>query len=154
MPSTLDTNLLLAPLSLVRGGNHNNGSLSSQSEYGDYWSRQLNNAASGYYLHFRSGVVAPQKSDYRGRGFALRCLRARKTSQLHSIFLAPLSLVRGGYYLYSNGAQNSRSSFGYYWSRRLDSAASGDLMYFSSGGIFPQYFYYIGFGFALRCLAR
>ena len=71
-----------------------------------------------------------------------------------ALLLAPLSLVRGGYYFYYNGNLNHQSSYGYYWSRRLATATPGNYLDFYSGYVYPQYSYYRGIGFALRCLAR
>ena len=68
--------------------------------------------------------------------------------------LAPLSLVRGGYYFYYNGTLNNQSSYGYYWSRRLANATLGYYLLFSSGGVYPQNSNNRGLGFALRCLPR
>ena len=60
----------------MRGGyyNYDPGRLDLQSIYGGYWPRRLRTATNGNYLGFRSGVVHPQDSDYRGFGFTLRCL--------------------------------------------------------------------------------
>ncbi|MBO4675130.1 MAG: hypothetical protein J5601_03475, partial [Elusimicrobiaceae bacterium] len=71
-----------------------------------------------------------------------------------SLLLAPLSLVRGGNYNYGYGSLGSQSSFGYYWSQRLDNAANGYRLRFNSGNVYPQVSYYRGDGFSLRCLAR
>ena len=43
-----------------------------------------------------------------------------------------------------------RGSYGYYWSSTWDSARYARYLYFFSGGVSPQYYYYRFFGFALR----
>ena len=73
-----DTPLLLAPLSLVRGGSYscNTGSLFNQSGLGFYWSRRLDNTINGNFLFFYSGYpgyVGPQYNYDRGNGLSLRC---------------------------------------------------------------------------------
>ena len=57
----------------MRGGyyRYSNGNLSTQSSYGNYWTRRLNNATDGYDLNFGFGNVGPQYSNSRGNGFAL-----------------------------------------------------------------------------------
>ena len=135
----------------MRGGHYYypNGNLYNQSSNGYYWSRRLNNATAGGDLYFNSGYVYPQVSSYRGLGFAIRCLRARTTP-----ILAPLSLVRGGYYNYSNGNLDDQSINGRYWLQRLDNVTYGNYLYFHSGIIYPQYSVSRGRGFQLRCFVR
>ena len=139
----------------MRGGyyTYHTGNLDFQSSYGSYWSRRLNNVINGYYLGFYSGYVNPQFSNlYRGYGFTIRCLHARTTP-----ILAPLSLVRGGYYSYYYGILNYQSSRGSYWSRRLTNASYGyGLVFINSSDlnfVNPQYSSDRGSGFSLRCLA-
>ena len=61
--------------------------------------------------------------------------------------------MRGGLYYYSYGNLGSQSSYGYYWSRRLDNATRGNYLDFYSGRIYPRNSYDRGYAFALRCLA-
>jgi len=50
-----------------------------------------------------------------------------------------------------NGSSwSNRGSYGYYWSRSLNSAASGRYLVFYSGGVGPQYYGYRFNGFAVR----
>ena len=60
--------------------------------------------------------------------------------------------MHGGYYLYSGGTLNNQSSYGFYWSRRLTSAARGYYLGLNSGLVNPQANYDRGYGYALRCL--
>ena len=136
----------------MRGGyyTYHTGNLDFQSSYGSYWSRRLNNVINGYYLGFYSGYVNPQFSNlYRGYGFTIRCLHARTTP-----ILAPLSLVRGGYYFYSNGSLSSQANDGFYWLRQPNTPVNGNYLYVAVGYVVPQGTYYRGGGFVLRCLPR
>ena len=69
------------------------------------------------------------------------------------LLLAPLSLVRGGFYNYSTGNLGSQSSYELYWSRRLLNAIDGSLLSFDSGSVRPQNSRSRGDGFTARCLA-
>ena len=52
---------------------------------------------------------------------------------------------------YGDGTSwNSRGSNGYYWSASLLSATCGRYLYFYSGGVYPQDYYYRFLGFAVR----
>ena len=70
-----------------------------------------------------------------------------------TLLLAPLSLVRGGYYNYSSGNLDDQSTNGRYWLQRLDNATYGNYLYFHSDLIYLQYYVSRGRGFSLRCLA-
>ena len=48
----------------------------------------------------------------------------------------------------------SRGSIGYYWSGSLASATSGLLLYFYSGGVYPQYSYNRFYGFTGRAVQK
>ena len=76
------------------------------------------------------------------------------TTNDNGIQRAPLSFVRGGYYLYSNGGLNYRGSNGYYWEARVRSASVAYSLYFGSTFLAPQNHYDMGLGLSLRCLAR
>ncbi|MBR2543080.1 InlB B-repeat-containing protein [Candidatus Saccharibacteria bacterium] len=65
---------------------------------------------------------------------------------------APLYIIRHGY-VYANmlfGAGDSE----YYWSSTVSSATLARNPRFYSEAIYPEYEYYRGYGFSLRCLAR
>ena len=67
--------------------------------------------------------------------------------------LAPLSLVRGGQYAYSNGTLYRQSSNGFYWLWRLINTMDGSYLNFNSGSVNPPNYRERGFGLSLRCLA-
>ena len=76
------------------------------------------------------------------------------TANDNGIQRAPLSFVRGGYYLYSGGNLNYRGSNGYYWESRVGSGTTAYGLGFYSTDLTPQYGNLKGYGFSLRCLAR
>ncbi len=47
---------------------------------------------------------------------------------------------------------NNRGSFGFYWSASFDSAVSARLLYFDSGGVYPQGNDFRYYGFAVRAV--
>ena len=52
---------------------------------------------------------------------------------------------------FGNGSSwHGRGGYGYYWSASFLSARNARLLYFSSGGVFPQDSYYRYLGFAVR----
>jgi len=74
--SNADTALLMAPLGFARAGYYyyNNGSPVNQSSYGYSWSRRILSSTDSYYLVFGSSYVGPQRNNYRGSAFSVRCL--------------------------------------------------------------------------------
>ena len=74
--STGSTKLRQSPLAFVYAGyyDYRSGSLGNVGSYGDYWSRTALSGSSAYDLFFLSSGVFPQYDDYRGFGFALRCV--------------------------------------------------------------------------------
>ena len=73
--STGSTKLRQSPLGFVYTGYYYNaGSLNHEGSYGRYWSRTAYSGLRAYYLYFNSSLVNPQSNDYRGYGFALRCV--------------------------------------------------------------------------------
>ena len=66
----------------------------------------------------------------------------------------PLSFLRSGYYLYSNGGLGGRGSRGTFWSSFASSPAHSRSLYFGSTYLSPQNDYNKGNGFAVRCVAR
>ena len=73
------------------------------------------------------------------------------------IHFAPLSLVRAGYYEYSNGSLYQRGSGGENWESKANSARAYTL-YFTSGYLNPQNSTFYndgkGNGFSIRCTIR
>ena len=67
---------LLAPLSLVRGGNYyyDGGLLRYQVNNGYYYIRRAHASTEGNSLGFSSGHTSLQNNYTRGYGFTLRCL--------------------------------------------------------------------------------
>ena len=47
---------------------------------------------------------------------------------------------------------NNRGSNGYYWASSLNSSTYGRILYFNSGGVYPQNYYYRFFGFTVRAV--
>jgi len=70
-PDGVITTLFL-PASGNRGST--NAVLYAQGANGRYWSGSIM-GTSAYYLNFASNIIAPASSDYRGVGFALRCIK-------------------------------------------------------------------------------
>ena len=138
----------------MRGGYYFylNGLLYDQSDYGYYWLRRLDYAAKGHILLFYSWRTFTQDSYTRNYGFPVRCLALEKQANT-SLTLAPLSLVRGGNYRYDSGTLYNQSSYGRYWSQRLNNDVYGYFLYFNSGLVGPQFSSDRGHGFTLRCLA-
>ena len=75
-PENLDTTLLIPPLSFLRSGYYYSpsGDRGDRGFYGYYWSRRSYSSTSAYFLNFFSTYVNPQGGNFRGYGFALRCL--------------------------------------------------------------------------------
>ena len=71
-----DSKLLPLPMSFIRSGNYNQGSLSNRASSGFYWSSTASNNTIAYYLAFRSASLHPQfKDDYRkNNGLSVRCV--------------------------------------------------------------------------------
>ena len=70
-------NLSLYPLSFVRGGYVYpwNGSTRHLGDNSRYWATTAYpNASDAYYQYFNSANVYPSNSNYRARGFSVRCL--------------------------------------------------------------------------------
>ena len=68
-------NIRKSPLWFVRSGFINNGSLSSPTSGGYYWSSTVFNVNSSYYLNFNSNVVnSSNNGDYKHFGRTIRCL--------------------------------------------------------------------------------
>ena len=68
--------------------------------------------------------------------------------------ISPLSFLRSGRYSYESGSLDTRTSYGSYWSGRSYSITNSYYLSLWSTRLYPQYNYYRGTGFALRCLAR
>ena len=66
----------------------------------------------------------------------------------------PLTIIRSGYYYYSDGKLYNRASFGYYWSGRHSSIVNSYYLDFSSTRLIPQNGSERGRSFSIRCLAR
>ena len=66
----------LAPLYFVRSGSYYyyNGSMDALGSSGYYWSSTASNATNAYSLYFYGSGVYPQNTNYRGRGFSVRCV--------------------------------------------------------------------------------
>ena len=68
------TGLINNPVYMVRSGNVVDA-INYAGYYGYYWSSTVNNAASAYYLHFRSDSVSPAYSNlHRNYGRSVRCV--------------------------------------------------------------------------------
>ncbi len=74
--STGSTKLRQSPLDFVYTGkvHYNSGSLVNVGSHGFYWSRTVYAPTSAYTLYFSSSAVPPHDHNYRGYGFALRCV--------------------------------------------------------------------------------
>jgi uncharacterized protein (TIGR02145 family) len=62
-------------LPFAGGRDYSSSNVSNQGDYGFYWSSTRFNESSVYGLYFDSSDVYPQGSDYRARGFSVRCLK-------------------------------------------------------------------------------
>ena len=65
-----------SPLAFVYTGYYGNasGSLYPEGSGGRYWSRTAFSGTRAYFLNFYSSLVDPRLNDFRGYGFALRCV--------------------------------------------------------------------------------
>ena len=96
-------------------------------------------------------------AEYSGKGSYqyLLTYTYNMASNDYGIQRAPLSFVRGGLYNYSNGNLNYRGSNGYYWESKVYNAANAYGLGFYSAYLNHQnYYYYKGYGFSARCVAR
>ena len=66
--------------------------------------------------------------------------------------LAPLSLVRGGWYYYAVSRLEYQSKDGYYWLRYSTGEFNGYFLSFDSTNSKPQTPFYKGYGLSIRCL--
>ena len=67
---------------------------------------------------------------------------------------SPLAFVYTGYYNYDSGSLLIEGTGGRYWSRTAGSGTGAYGLYFNSSSVNPQYNYYRGYGYALRCVGR
>ena len=70
-----DSSVRYLPMSFVRSGNYNQGSLNNRASNGYYWSSVADSSNVAYYLRFYSGLLDPQ-SNYSSKylGFSVRCI--------------------------------------------------------------------------------
>ena len=64
----------------------------------------------------------------------------------------PLSLIRSGYFAWSNAYLSSRSGGGRDWSLRSADTTSSNYLLFSGTNLLPQYYDPRGNGMAVRCV--
>ena len=72
-----DERIRLLPMSFVRSGLYDQGSLNNRASHGGYWSSTANYSNRAYRLDFSSGSLNPQNYDGYGnknRGFSVRCV--------------------------------------------------------------------------------
>ena len=95
-------------------------------------------------------------AEYSGKGSYqyLLTYTYNMASNDYGIQRAPLSFVRGGYYVYSHGSLYYRGSFGYYWESKVYDATYAYYLRFYSTFLSPQNNYSKGDGFSARCVAR
>ena len=70
------------------------------------------------------------------------------------IHYSPLSILRGGYYYYSNGNLDDRGSNGFYWEGKTNSETYARYLHFASTRLLPQYNSNKGDGYSIRCVVR
>ncbi|MBR2695459.1 hypothetical protein IKE86_00915 [Candidatus Saccharibacteria bacterium] len=73
-----DAKIRVFPLSFLRSGYYfwNSGGLNTRGSYGYYWSAGSASATNSYGLSFYSTLLHPRSSNYKGYGFAVRCVAA------------------------------------------------------------------------------
>ena len=70
-----DSKLLPLPMSFIRSGLYNQGSLNVRANYGNYWSSAVYDSNNAYSLGFYSGYLYPQYGNYyKNFGFSVRCV--------------------------------------------------------------------------------
>ena len=69
-----DSRIRPLPLSFIRSGNYNLGSLNNRGSNGNYWSAVGNSSTNAYNLNFNSGNLNPQNGNNKYNGFAVRCV--------------------------------------------------------------------------------
>ena len=74
MQENNDNRIRLLPLSFIRSGYYNQGSLSNRASGGVYWSSAAYNSNGAYRLSFGSGYLTHQSSNYKNYGMSVRCV--------------------------------------------------------------------------------
>ena len=69
------------------------------------------------------------------------------------VISSPLSFLRSGDFDYASAGQGNRSAAGLYWSLRSANTTYSNYLLFGDTGLVPQYNFYRGYGFAVRCVA-
>ena len=71
-----DSGILSGPVSFLRSGriDFNSISLDTRGSNGNYWSTRSASDAGSYYLYFLETGLYSQNYNYRGNGFAVRCI--------------------------------------------------------------------------------
>ena len=74
--TNLDSIVMNVPLGFIRGGYYywSYGNLYSRRSSGLYWSSRVASGTNSRYLLFYGSFLGPRNSNYRGYGFAVRCV--------------------------------------------------------------------------------
>ena len=162
-----ETPLLSFPLSYIRSGYYNfdTTSLASRTMSSVSWqSRPHTNGIFSYVLAF-SKYFLPSDNWYKGYGFALRYVarpNREKTALTTGSSLTnadtpllsfPLSYIRSGYYEWNTSELEWRIWIADLWTSITNPNARSQSFNFSDRNN-RMYTFQVGYGFALRCVAR
>jgi len=90
-------------------------------------------------------------------GFSVQCkINRTDTTQKDKFISSPYNFPYSGNYLHYGGGVNLQGSAGYWWSRS-SFATAGQAYGFhlnTSGYVYPQLNYSVGYGLAVRCVGE